>query len=231
MPGGIGKREDFRAIPRSPAVGLQRRDIPGIDRSRDEHSPSPRRGPGHVDRLHQGGRPVVQRRVRDLEGRQLAHHRLVLEQRLQHSLRQLGLVGRVGRVQLGPPREGPHQGGDIVVVGAAAREANELVRVPVPASQAAKLADQLHLRQPRRDGQFTPQPNVLWQMGEQVVDRREAARREHLAHVVVRMWSETHDGSLPSALGTNGGPRPFEGQGRYPASRWSSRPYLVTSER
>ena len=52
-------------------------------------------------RLGRGRRLVEQRRVRDLHPRQVAHHRLEVEQRLEAALRDLGLVRRVRRVPAG----------------------------------------------------------------------------------------------------------------------------------
>ena len=46
----------------------------------------------HVHGFHEGGRAVVERRVGDLEPGELADHRLVLEEDLQHALGELGLV-------------------------------------------------------------------------------------------------------------------------------------------
>jgi hypothetical protein len=84
--------EDLGLVARSPTVGPKGFEISGIDRLGDQDPVPARRGPGQVDRLRQGGGPVVQRGVRHLEARELADHRLVLEQGLQHPLRQLRLI-------------------------------------------------------------------------------------------------------------------------------------------
>ena len=54
-----------------------------------------------VHRLGRGGRLVEQRGVRDLERREVAHHRLEVEEGLQAALGDLGLVGRVLGVPAG----------------------------------------------------------------------------------------------------------------------------------
>ena len=55
----------------------------------------------HRHRFGGGSRLVEQRRVGDLHARQVAHHRLKREQRLEASLRDLGLVGVYGVYQPG----------------------------------------------------------------------------------------------------------------------------------
>ena len=55
----------------------------------------------HVHRLRGGGGFVEKRRVRDLERRQVADHRLEVEQRFEPALRDLRLVRRVLRVPAG----------------------------------------------------------------------------------------------------------------------------------
>ena len=86
--------EDLGLVPRSPPVGAQRVHQPRVDRSGDEHAIATV-SPRHVDRLDERRGAVVERRVRDLEARQLADHGLELEQRLQHALRELRLVRRI----------------------------------------------------------------------------------------------------------------------------------------
>ena len=55
----------------------------------------------HVHGFRRRGGFIEQRSVRDLEGGQVADHRLKIEQRLEAALRDLGLVGRVLRVPTG----------------------------------------------------------------------------------------------------------------------------------
>ena len=79
---------------------------------------------GEVRRLDERRGTVVERGVGDLEAREARHHRLVLEQRLQHALGDFGLVRGVGGDELRPGGERPDDGGDLVVVGAAPGEAD-----------------------------------------------------------------------------------------------------------
>ena len=55
----------------------------------------------HRHRFRRGGRLVEQRRVRHRQAGEVDHHLLEVEQRLEPTLRDLGLVGRVGGVPAG----------------------------------------------------------------------------------------------------------------------------------
>ena len=99
----------------------------------------------HVDRLDECGRPVVQRCVRDLELRQSAHHRLELEQHLQHALRELELVGRVRGRELGTARQRLHDRRNVVVVRLTTREAHQDLGGAVPRGERRCVADDLEL--------------------------------------------------------------------------------------
>ena len=89
-------------------------------------------------------RAVVERRVGDLHARQARHHGLVLVEELQRALARLGLVRRVGAVELAARRDGPHCRGNVMLVGAGADEAER------PAVEPRALGHQppdLHLAQ------------------------------------------------------------------------------------
>ena len=91
-----------------------------------------------------GRRRLVQQRCRgDLHRRQIAHHRLEVEQRFQTSLRNLGLIGRVGRVPRRILEQIPqnHAGRD----GAVVAHADERLGAPVLCSHAAKPVEILVL--------------------------------------------------------------------------------------
>ena len=81
-------------------------------------------GGGEVRRLDERRRAVVERGVGDLEPGESGDHRLVLEERLQHALGHLRLVRGVRGDELRAPGEGPHDRRHLVVVGAAAGEAD-----------------------------------------------------------------------------------------------------------
>ena len=131
--------EDLGFVPRSPAGGAQRLHGPRIDARGHQH-PALRAGERHVHRLHEGGRAVVERGVGHLEAGELTDHRLVLEQHLEHALGELGLVRRVRGVELRTSRERPHDRGHVMVVGSAAREADEVVGAAGSGAPATRMS-------------------------------------------------------------------------------------------
>ena len=83
----------------------------------------------HQHRLRGGRRFIQQRCVRDGQRRQIAHHRLEIQQRFQATLRDLRLVGRIGSVPTGVLQDVPHDrlGHDGAVVAQADVTAEALV--------------------------------------------------------------------------------------------------------
>ena len=82
----------------------------------------------HQHRFGRRRRAVVHRRVGDLETEQLGDDRLVLEDRLQRALRDLGLVRRVARVPLGAREQRVDRRRDRVRSDAATDERDRAVR-------------------------------------------------------------------------------------------------------
>jgi hypothetical protein len=76
---------------------------------------------GETHRFRGRGRLIQQRRVGDVQCGQVRHHRLVVEQRLEPSLRDLRLVRRVGGVPAGVFEDVPldHRRGDATGVAGA----------------------------------------------------------------------------------------------------------------
>src|SRR6185437_13277660 len=138
-------------------------------------------------------RPVVPGRIRDIHAGELADRGLVLEDRLQHALAHLGLVGGVRGQQLATLEHGVDDGGDVVVVDPRAEEAHlvddvlgrELLEVPL----------QLGLRQRRLDRELVPVAHAGGDVLEQVVDGRDADRREHRLAVCVGDTEVAHASS------------------------------------
>ncbi len=132
--GGGAKRNGIDAPIRSPSdlddldpevldVGPNRLRVVRMNRFRQDDPVLSLRHPlGEQHRLAERGGAVVERRVGDVEPGQEALVRLVLEDRLQRPLRDLGLVGRVGGEELGAEEELIDAGRLIVGIGAAAQE-------------------------------------------------------------------------------------------------------------
>ena len=128
--------------------------------------------------LHRRRGAVVQGRIGDLEPAEAGHHRLVLEQRLEDALSDLWLVGRIGRDELGASREAPDGGGDVVVVGAAAGEADQ-VGTDVQARQALHLRRGVEFAQAVGNVQATGEAQRFGDALEELVERTEADEFEH----------------------------------------------------
>ncbi len=121
-------------------------------------------GPRAMQQRHRfgrGGRFVEQRRGRDLHPREVGHHRLEVQQRLEASLRDLRLVRRVGRVPPGILHDHPqdHARCDRVVIAEADVGPERLV--------------------PPRDGRQAPQVSVFAFGGRKVQRPRETDRRRN----------------------------------------------------
>ena len=93
----------------------------------------------HQHGLGRGRAAVVEAGVRDIQAGQLSHQRLILERRLERALAGLGLVGRVGRVELAAAGQLIDDRRDEVVVAAAAQEADSLVGALVEREGLATL--------------------------------------------------------------------------------------------
>ncbi len=129
--------------------------------------------------FHERGRAVVHRRVRDVHARELADHRLVLVDVLQRPLRDLGLVGRVGREELRPAQHVIDDRGHVVVVAPRPRERDQTGRRRVGVGQRAQTRGRLHLRQPLGKGQRLVEEHAARNGLEQLVDVRDADSAKH----------------------------------------------------
>ena len=136
-----------------------------------------------VARVGGNGGAVVPRSVRDVHAGQLADRGLVLEDRLQHALAHLGLVGRVRGEELAALQNGVDDRGHVVVVDPGAEE-GELDRVL--RRQLLEVPGQLDLRKLRPDVEVPAEPHRLRNVAEELVDRADADRLEHRLPVGVR---------------------------------------------
>ena len=151
-----------------------------------EHDP---RAPGRVLRdvagVGRDGEAVVAGRVRHVHPGQLADRRLVLEDRLQHALAHLRLVRRVGGQELAALQDRVDDRRHVVVVDAGAEERELDARVRVLRGELLEVPDQLELGQRGRDVELAVEAHALRDLLEQVVDRRDADRGEHLVAVAL----------------------------------------------
>jgi hypothetical protein len=135
-------------------------------------------------RFAQGRRAVVQRRVRDVERREEALVRLVLEDRLQRPLRNLGLIRRVRGEELRAQQQLVDARRLIVRVRAAAEEGDVVGGGLVARGQTAEPAARLDLRPGAGDVEQFLQLHVRGDGVEQPFDVVHADDGEHLADVL-----------------------------------------------
>ena len=221
-PGARGGVKHIDHVAPAGTVGAQ-----GVDRTRVDSAGDQVAGTiapaAHVRGLDQGRGAIVERRVRDLHPGQRADHRLELEERLQHTLRQLRLVGRVGRVELRTARQRPDDRRDVVVVGARPREADQIVGRSVLRRQPAHVGEDLLLGDTGWQIERIGEPESLRDLREEGIDGGHADRREHLADVVLGMGREVHAGQSTAARARVPSVNPMHLRARTWSPRTSSR--------
>ncbi len=158
--------------------------ILGMQTCRNDHAAAAGRVHGHDGGLGRGGTAVVETRVRHVHAGQLRDERLVFEQRLQVPLAGLGLVGRVGRIELAPRGDRIDHGRDEVIVAAAAQEAGPLSCRRVLGSQPANMGREFQLTHRRRQVKIATKPQFVRHHIKQLVERPDADRFEHSLLIV-----------------------------------------------
>ena len=107
-----------------------------------------------------------------------------------------------------------------MVVGAAARETDQILSGPIATGEGCEVGQDLLLGYPAGKIQRSLQAEALGDLGEEVVDRGNADRREHLANVVVGVGCEPHATSVRAVAPV-----------AVAQPEASSSPYLVTNDR
>ena len=188
--GLVGQLGDLDAL--VPDDGADHLSVGGVHGARDQHPPGAAlaRDPrSHQHRLGERGGPVVERGVGGVEPRQRRHHRLELVEELQRPLARLGLIGRVGGVELAAPGDLPDRGRQVVVVGSGADEAE---RAPVVGGPRLHQAGHLELRERARHALQPGEAQPGRDLGEQLLDALHADCAQHLAQVFGRVWYVAH---------------------------------------
>lgn len=139
----------------------------------------------HVGERHRlGGRRglVEQRGVGDGEPGEVGDHRLEVEQRLEPALRNLRLVGRVGRVPARVLQDVPLD--DLGDEGAVVAHADVGTEDPVLVGHPAQRLQDLALAPSGREVERAAKPDVLGHHGvDEVIERGVAQVLHHLGHV------------------------------------------------
>ena len=136
------------------------------------------------------GRAVVARSIRDVHPGQLADRRLVLEDRLQDALRELGLIGRVRGEELASLEHGVDDRGNVVVVDPGSKE-RDLVD-DIAGRELLEMTRELGLRQGRRHLEPPVEADARRDVAEELRDGVGADRREHRLAVLGRERDEAH---------------------------------------
>ena len=93
----------------------------------------------HEHRLGDSTPSVVETRVGDIETAQLGDQRLEFKEGLQRSLTRLGLIRRVGGVELAASRHFINDARDVVIIGPAPHEADARCRPHIARGQLAQM--------------------------------------------------------------------------------------------
>ena len=181
--------------------------------ARDEHPVATRRADRHQGRLRGRCRAVVVRCRDDVESGQLGDERLVFVDRLERALADLGLVGRVGRVELAAAQDLVDRCRYVMAVGTGAQEADQIG--PIAPGKLLKPARKRELVKPVRNVQAVSADGDR-DVGEKRVDRVNAESAEHPLAVSRGVRAVAH------ALGVSP-PRPACGRCRGPSDGRSRR--------
>src|SRR6185437_8997828 len=143
----------------------------------------------HEAGLRHSARAVVEGRVRDVQTRQARHHGLEFIKELQRALARLGLIRRVGAVQLAASGDGPHGRGDVVLVRAGPDEAERPAVEPRPLGH--EPAD-LHLAQTLGYARERAQPQVGRDLIEELLDAADTDGGQHRRDILTGVGDEGH---------------------------------------
>ena len=182
VPGITRKRLDHRPVMRMDAAG--------------QHGLAPLRDPvRHQHGLGRRGRAVIHGGVRDLHAGQQRNLALKLEQIVQRALRDLRLIGRVRGHELRPLDDIIDGGGNMMLVGAAARKKGHRTRRHVARRHCGERAFDGHFALLARQGRQRVEQLRGRNIGEKRGDVRHADGIEHLAPLTIRMGKVAHQPS------------------------------------
>ena len=161
-------------------VGRERLAAVRVDAAGDDEAAALGRAHRQVAGRGDRGGPLVEAGVGDRQPGQLRHRRLELEHHLQPALGDLRLVGRVGGEELGALGDRVDDRRHVVVVHPGADEADLLFGVGVARRQRRQPLVDLGLAHPVGQRQRAAEAQRLGDLLEELVDRVDADRGEHL---------------------------------------------------
>jgi len=140
------------------------------------------------------------RGVRRVHRGEAGDHRLVLEDRLQRALADLGLVGSVGGVELASREDVPHGSGYVPVIDAASEETGHLRGGAVSRGEGAQPGGDLGLAHRGTDVEDSVDAKPFIYRFEQLFERGDPRLHEHLEPVAVSVLNVAHRTSLLLSL-------------------------------
>ncbi len=159
-------------------VGFQNLAIFGMHGARDEHVATVGEAFGHQNGFGECGGTVVHRCVSDFLAGELAHQRLKLEDCGERTLREFGLVRRVGGQEFAALDQRVGGNRAKMLVDTSAEKGS--VTASILRRARLKILDDLRLGKRPRQIQRLAQAKFFGDRLEQVLDRANADGREHL---------------------------------------------------
>ena len=181
----VRERDLLDRRPPARAGGRERLARVRVQAARDEEAPAAVLLVGEPAGRRDRRRRLVERGVRDRQPGQLRDRRLVLEHHLQRPLGDLRLVRRVRRQELRARQDRVDQRRHVVVVHARPEERDLVLGRDVLRGEVAQVPVDLLLGLAGGQVDRPPEPHPFGHVGEQLVDRLRADRREHRAAIVV----------------------------------------------
>ncbi len=170
-----------------------------MDRARHQNALAPGAGRGQERGLGERGRAVVERRVGDVHPGQLRDQGLKLEDDGERPLGDLGLVRRVGGVELGAEAEVVHRRGHEMVVDAGAEERAAVSAVTVPGRKPLDEPGDFELALGSGQAERLLETKLLRHRRQEIVERRDPDRPQHrlLFTVPARNVGESQSSAPP----------------------------------
>ena len=136
-------------------------------------------------------RAVIVAGVAHLHSHQAANHRLVLEDRLQNTLAEFRLIGRIGGVEFAALEDVVDRRRNEVSVASRPQERRDILETSIALSKSADFPAKFQLTQ--SVGKIQPgKPDIGGNDIEQFFQAVNADRLEHLSTVLVGVGNESH---------------------------------------
>ncbi len=161
----------------------------------EDHFLPARKAVRHHRRLGCRRRAIVERGVRHIHAGDERELGLVLEQRLQRALGDLGLIGRVRGQELAALHDVVDRGGNMMAIGAGAEEERNRPCRDVPRRELGQRTLDREFAHAARQVERAVEQRVLRNVAIEIVDTGRADRGKHGAAIVVGEREIAHHAS------------------------------------